>query len=82
MIGLEKLTQEIHTTVQKHKNKSFEKIMTDKFELVTGENKIFQEQVRCKMLEIGNLIDQKCKKAVTTVYEAKLQKLENEIKDL
>ena len=57
LIGLEKLTQEIHTTVQKHKNKSFEKIMTDKFELVTGENKIFQEQVRCKMLEIGNLID-------------------------
>ena len=82
LIGLEKLTQEIHTTVQKHKNKSFEKIMTDKFELVTGENKIFQEQVRCKMLEIGNLIDQKCKKAVTTVYEVKLQKLENEIKDL
>lgn len=82
LIGLEKLTQEIHTTVQKYKNKSFEKIMTDKFEMVIGENKIFQEQVRCKMLEIGNLIDQKCKKAVTTVYEAKLQKLENEIKDL
>jgi len=37
--------------------------------------------MRQRMLEIGNVIDLKCKKIVTTLFDSKMLKLENEIKE-
>ena len=81
---VEKLTKDIHGTVQKYKAKggsASEKILTDRFEAMVTENNKFQEVMRQRMLEIGNVIDLKCKKIVTTLFDSKMLKLENEIKE-
>ena len=82
IINIERLTKEVHTAVQKYKVKSYEKVMADRFESLTKENQAFQETVRSKLLEITSIIEQKCKKAVTGVYESKLAKLEFDVKEL
>ena len=46
------------------------------------ENKAFQDQIKTKILDINNLIDQKCKKSVINVYESKISKIESDFKNL
>lgn len=40
-MSLEKITKDIHSAVQKYKVKTYEKIMTEKFEALLTENKGF-----------------------------------------
>jgi hypothetical protein len=48
---------------------------------LAAENGKFQEAMRQRMLEVGNVIDLKCKKIVTALFDNKMLKLENEIKE-
>ena len=82
--SLEKVTKEVHATVQKYKAKgsnASEKLMNERVEALIAENTRFQEVMRQRMLEVGNVIDIKCKKVVTTLFESKMNKLESEIKE-
>eukprot|EP00347_Sterkiella_histriomuscorum_P012864 403366930 len=78
----EKIMKEIHVVIQRYKNKNLEKQLSDRFEELAQENKRYQDKIQQKILDINNLIEQKCKKSVTTVYEAKLQKIETDLKSL
>ncbi|CDW78204.1 UNKNOWN [Stylonychia lemnae] len=80
MQGLEKLTKEIHVAIQRYKNKNLEKNIQDRFDQIVQENKQFQDQIKQKLIDINNLIDQKCKKSVANVYESKITKIETDIK--
>jgi len=75
-LSIEKLTKEVHSSVQKYKatkpvvnNYGFEKSTNEKFDALNAEMVRFQEGIKMKLLEIGTSIDVKCKKVV----ESRLQ---------
>ena len=72
LVSVEKMTKEIHSSVQKYKatrpavtnNYGFEKATSEKFEALNAEMVRFQEGIKIKLLELGTSIDVKCKKMV------------------
>jgi hypothetical protein len=73
LVSVEKLTKDIHSSVQKYKavrpvaatnNYGFEKSTSEKFDSLNAEMVRFQEGIKIKLLELGTSIDVKCKKAV------------------
>jgi SMC interacting uncharacterized protein involved in chromosome segregation len=73
LVSVEKLTKEIHSSVQKYKavrpaaatnNYGFEKSTNEKFDALNAEMVRFQEGIKIKLLELGTSIDVKCKKVV------------------
>lgn len=82
LLNLEKLTKEIHTAVQKHKSKPFEKVLNEKVDSLMAESGKFQDMMKLKFVEVQNLIDQKCKRAVAAAYESRLSKIEFDVREV
>ena len=78
LVSVEKLTKDIHATVQKYKAKggyAFEKLITEKFEQLNGDTQKFIEAVKIKLLEIGTSVETKCKK----ILDARFALMQTEI---